>query len=433
MRGKFALVEAQERPMATNKYQSMNYSLDIEKIRRDFPILRREISDGKPLVYLDNAATSQTPVQVIADITRFYRDHNANIHRGVHTLSIEATELHELARKKIAQFFNAPTSDECIFTSGTTESINLVAHAWGRQHLRKGDRIVITEIEHHSNIVPWQILRDEVGIELKYIPMLSDGTLDMDYASDLITANTKLVAVTAMSNALGNITEVSAVVDLAKKAGALVLLDGAQSAPHLKTDIQQLDIDFFACSAHKMLGPTGIGLLWAKMEHLTTMKPFMSGGDMILTVSMENSTWADIPAKFEAGTPNIAGAIGFGAACDYLTNVGMENIRNHEMQITQYALDKLQRIERVRIFGPLDSEKRGGVISFNIEGVHPHDVGQVLDSNGVAIRTGHHCAQPIMSALNVPATARASFYLYNTEKEVEKLTEALNAVIKYFG
>ena len=419
--------------MATNKYQSMNYSLDIEKIRRDFPILRREISDGKPLVYLDNAATSQTPVQVIADITRFYRDHNANIHRGVHTLSIEATELHELARKKIAQFFNAPTSDECIFTSGTTESINLVAHAWGRQHLRKGDRIVITEIEHHSNIVPWQILRDEVGIELKYIPMLSDGTLDMDYASDLITANTKLVAVTAMSNALGNITEVSAVVDLAKKAGALVLLDGAQSAPHLKTDIQQLDIDFFACSAHKMLGPTGIGLLWAKMEHLTTMKPFMSGGDMILTVSMENSTWADIPAKFEAGTPNIAGAIGFGAACDYLTNVGMENIRNHEMQITQYALDKLQRIERVRIFGPLDSEKRGGVISFDIEGVHPHDVGQVLDSEGVALRTGHHCAQPIMSALNVPATARASFYLYNTEKEVEKLTEALNAVIKYFG
>ena len=419
--------------MATNESQSMTYSLDIEKIRRDFPILRREISDGKPLVYLDNAATSQTPVQVIADITRFYRDHNANIHRGVHTLSIEATELHELARKKIAQFFNAPTSDECIFTSGTTESINLVAHAWGRQHLRKGDRIVITEIEHHSNIVPWQILRDEVGIELKYIPMLSDGTLDMDYASDLITANTKLVAVTAMSNALGNITEVSAVVDLAKKAGALVLLDGAQSAPHLKTDIQQLDIDFFACSAHKMLGPTGIGLLWAKMEHLTTMKPFMSGGDMILTVSMENSTWADIPAKFEAGTPNIAGAIGFGAACDYLTNVGMENIRNHEMQITQYALDKLQRIERVRIFGPLDSEKRGGVISFNIEGVHPHDVGQVLDSNGVAIRTGHHCAQPIMSALNVPATARASFYLYNTEKEVEKLTEALNAVIKYFG
>ena len=411
----------------------MNYSLDIEKIRRDFPILRREISDGKPLVYLDNAATSQTPVQVIADITRFYRDHNANIHRGVHTLSIEATELHENARKKIAHFFNAPTSDECIFTSGTTESINLVAHAWGRQHLKKGDRIVITEIEHHSNIVPWQILRDEVGIELKYIPMLSNGALDMDYASDLITTNTKLVAITAMSNALGNITEVSAVVDLAKKAGALILLDGAQSAPHLKTDIQQLDIDFFACSAHKMLGPTGIGLLWAKMEHLTTMKPFMSGGDMILTVSMENSTWADIPAKFEAGTPNIAGAIGFGAACDYLTNVGMENIRNHEMQITQYALDKLQRIERVRIFGPLDSEKRGGVISFDIEGVHPHDVGQVLDSEGVAIRTGHHCAQPIMSALNVPATARASFYLYNTEKEVEKLTKALNTVIEYFG
>jgi cysteine desulfurase/selenocysteine lyase len=419
--------------MTIDKYQSITHSLDIEKIRRDFPILKREVSDGKPLVYLDNAATSQTPVQVIAEITRFYRDHNANIHRGVHTLSIEATELHEGARKKVANFFNAPSSDECIFTSGTTESINLVAHAWGRQHLKKGDRIVITEIEHHSNIVPWQILRDEVGIELKYIPMSSDGSLDMDYAADLITENTKLVAVTAMSNALGNITDISAIVELAKKTGALVLLDGAQSAPHLETDIQLLDIDFFACSAHKMLGPTGIGLLWAKMEHLTTMRPFMGGGDMILTVSMENSTWADIPAKFEAGTPNIAGAIGFGAACDYLTDVGMKNIRNHEMEITQYALDKLAKIDRVKIFGPLDSNKRGGVISFNVDRIHPHDVGQVLDSDGIAIRTGHHCAQPIMSALNIPATARASFYLYNTEKEVDKLAEALDAVIEYFG
>ena len=433
MRDKFILLTTQEVPMTIDIHHSATHSLDIEKIRRDFPILKREIADGKTLVYLDNAATSQTPVQVIAEITRFYRDHNANIHRGVHTLSIEATDLHENARKKIAHFFNAPDPNECIFTRGTTESINLVAHAWGRQHLRKGDRVVITEIEHHSNIVPWQILRDELGIELKYIPMASDGGLDMDYASDLISDNTKLVAVTAMSNALGNITEISPIVKLAKKVGALVLLDGAQSAPHLKTDFQLLDIDFFACSAHKMLGPTGIGLLWAKMEHLATMRPFMGGGDMILTVNMENSTWADIPAKFEAGTPNIAGAIGFGAACDYLTDVGMHNIRHHEMQITQYALDRLEKIERVQVFGPLDSTKQGGVISFNVEGIHPHDVGQVLDSDGIAIRTGHHCAQPIMLALNVPATARASFYLYNTEREVDKLAEALNTVIEYFG
>ena len=412
---------------------SAPYSLDIAKIRRDFPILKREVQDGKPLVYLDNAATSQTPVQVIAEITRFYRDHNANIHRGVHTLSIEATELHENARKKIAHFFNAPDANECIFTRGTTESINLVAHAWGRQHLRKGDRVVITEIEHHSNIVPWQILRDEIGIELRYIPMSPDGSLDMDYAADIISDNTKLVAVTAMSNALGNITEISPIVELAKKVGALVLLDGAQSAPHLKTDLQLLDIDFFACSAHKMLGPTGIGLLWAKMEHLNTMRPFMGGGDMILTVSMESSTWADIPAKFEAGTPNIAGAIAFGAACDYLVDIGMNNIRDHERQITKYALNKLEKIERVQTFGPLDPDKRGGVISFNVDGIHPHDVGQVLDSNGVAIRTGHHCAQPIMLALNIPATARASFYLYNTEAEVDKLAESLNTVIEYFG
>ena len=263
--------------------------------------------------------------------------------------------------------------------------------------------------------------------------MSPDGSLDMDYAADIISDNTKLVAVTAMSNALGNITEISPIVELAKKVGALVLLDGAQSAPHLKTDLQLLDIDFFACSAHKMLGPTGIGLLWGKMEHLNTMRPFMGGGDMILTVSMESSTWADIPAKFEAGTPNIAGAIAFGAACDYLVDIGMKNIRDHERQITQYALNKLEKIERVQIFGPLDSDKRGGVISFNVDGIHPHDVGQVLDSNGVAIRTGHHCAQPIMLALNIPATARASFYLYNTEAEVDKLAESLNTVIEYFG
>ena len=405
---------------------------DINRIRRDFPILKREIG-GVPLVYLDNAATSQKPVQVIAELTRYYRDHNANVHRGVHTLSVEATELYEGARAKIAAFIGASDQHEIIFTRGTTESINLVAHGWGRKHLQAGDEVVVSEIEHHSNIVPWQMLRDERGIVLKYIPMLPDGTLDLEVARSIIGPKTKLLSITAMSNALGTIVPLQELIPLAKAHGALVLVDGAQSVPHMAVDVQALGIDFLAFSGHKMLGPTGIGALWGRMPILESMDPFMGGGDMILNVTMEQSTWAGVPAKFEAGTPNIADAIGLGAAVDYLSALGMDEVRRHEIEITDYALRRLADVPGVSIFGPMDAQQRGGVVSFELEGVHPHDIGQVLDTKGVAIRTGHHCAQPVMAALDVPATARASFYIYNTTAEVDALASALEAASAFFG
>jgi len=406
---------------------------DLARIRRDFPILKREVAPGVPLVYLDNAATSQRPVQVIAAITRYYRDHNANIHRGVHTLSVESTDMYEEARNKIARFINAPDAREIVFTRNTTESINLVAHGWGRKFLKAGDEVVLTEIEHHSNIVPWQMLRDERGIVLRFIPMLPDGTLDLDEARRLIGPKTKLVSFTAMSNALGSIVPVPELVAMAKAEGATVLVDGAQSVPHLPVDVQALGIDFLAFSGHKMLGPNGIGILWGRLDLLDAMDPFLGGGDMILTVTLERSTWADVPAKFEAGTPDISGAIGFGVAVDYLNAVGMPAIRKHEIEITAYALRRLADVPGLSIFGRPNAEERGGVISFEMEGIHPHDVGQVLDTHGVAIRTGHHCAQPVMAALNVPATARASFYLYNTNEEVDALADALERTNAFFG
>jgi len=406
---------------------------DLARIRRDFPILKREVGSGAGLVYLDNAATSQRPVQVLAEITRFYRDHNANIHRGVHTLSVEATELYEQARAKVARFIGAAGPREVIFTRNTTESINLVAHAWARKFLRPGDEVVISEIEHHSNIVPWQMLRDERGITLKYIPMLPDGTLDLDYARTAITGRTRLVAITAMSNALGTIVPLDVIVAQAKAVGALVLVDGAQSVPHLPVDVQALGVDFLAFSGHKMLAPFGIGVLWGRLPLLESMDPFLGGGDMILTVSMERSTWAEVPAKFEAGTPNVGDAVALGAAVDYLTALGMDAVREHERALTGYALRRLADVPGVRIFGVPDADRRGGVISFELEGVHPHDVGQVLDTKGVAIRTGHHCAQPVMLALNVPATARASFYIYNTTAEVDALASGLEDVARFFG
>jgi cysteine desulfurase / selenocysteine lyase len=409
------------------------HALDLAKIRRDFPILKRDVASGVPLVYLDNAATSQRPVQVMAEITRFYRDHNANIHRGVHTLSVEATELYEGVREKVRGFINAPSAHEVIFTGGTTASINLVAQGWGRKFLSAGDEVVISEIEHHSNIVPWQMLRDAIGFELKYIPMLPDGTLDMVAARELIGPKTKLLSVTAMSNALGSIVAVAELVGLAKAQGAVVLVDAAQHAPHMPLDVQAWDADFVAFSSHKMLGPTGVGVLWGRMELLEAMDPFMGGGDMILTVTMEQSTWADVPNKFEAGTPNIAGVVGFGAAIDYLSEIGMHSVRAHEIEITDYALRRLGDVPGVTIFGPERAEDRGGVVSFELEAIHPHDVGQVLDSHGVAIRAGHHCAQPVMAALNVPATARASFYIYNTRDEVDALASALEATNRMFG
>ena len=406
---------------------------DIARIRRDFPILKREVASGARLVYLDNAATSQRPVQVLAEITRFYRDHNANIHRGVHTLSVEATELYEQARTKVARFIGAGDPREIIFTRNTTESINLVAHSWARKFLKPGDEVVVSEIEHHSNIVPWQMLRDERGITLKYIPMLPDGTLDLDAAQSIITERTRLVSITAMSNALGTIVPLDVIVARAKAVGALVLVDGAQSVPHMPVDVQSMGIDFLAFSGHKMLAPFGIGVLWGRLPLLDSMDPFMGGGDMILTVSMDHSTWADVPAKFEAGTPNVGDAVALGAAVDYLAALGMDEVRRHEREITDYALRRLADVPGVTIFGVPDAAGRGGVISFELEGVHPHDIGQVLDTRGVAIRTGHHCAQPVMLALNVPATARASFYIYNTTDEVDALASGLEEVGRFFG
>ena len=406
---------------------------DIARIRRDFPILKREVASGAQLVYLDNAATSQRPVQVLAEITRFYRDHNANIHRGVHTLSVEATELYEQARAKVARFIGASDPREIIFTRNTTEAINLVAHSWARKFLKAGDEVVVSEIEHHSNIVPWQMLRDERGIVLRYIPMLPDGTLDLDAMQSIITERTRLVAITAMSNALGTIVPLDVIVARAKAVGAVVLVDGAQSVPHMPVDVEALGVDFLAFSGHKMLAPFGIGVLWGRLALLDSMDPFMGGGDMILTVSMEQSTWADVPAKFEAGTPNVGDAVALGAAVDYLSALGMDEVRRHEREITDYALRRLADVPGVSIFGVPDAEHRGGVISFELEGVHPHDIGQVLDTKGVAIRTGHHCAQPVMLALNVPATARASFYIYNTTAEVDALASGLEEVGRFFG
>ena len=407
-------------------------ALDIERIRRDFPVLKREVN-GRPLVYLDNAATSQKPVQVMAEITRYYRDINSNIHRGVHTLSVEATERYEAARERVRAFFGAPDVSEIIFTRNTTESINLVAHAFGRAFLEAGDEVLISEIEHHSNIVPWQMLREERGIALRHIPMLPDGTLDLDEARRLIGPRTKLLSITLMSNALGTIVPVAELAELARAQGARVLVDAAQAAPHLPIDVGELGVDFLACSAHKMLGPTGVGVLWGRRELLEEMPPFLGGGDMIASVSLEESTWNKLPYKFEAGTPNIAGVIGFGVALDYLEAVGMDAIRRHERDLTAYALDRLIDVPGVTLYGPLDPDLRGGVVSFGLDGVHPHDIGQVLDSHGVAIRAGHHCAQPVMRKLDVAATARASFYLYNTRQEVDVLEAAVRETSDFFG
>ena len=406
-------------------------TFDVQAIRRDFPILKRQVND-RPLIYLDNAATSQKPVQVIAELTRYYRDSNANIHRGVHVLSQEATEQYEDVREKVRDFINAPAASEIVFTRNTTESINLVAHSWGRAFLEAGDEVLISEIEHHSNIVPWQMLRDERGIVLRHIPMLDDGTLDLAEARKLIGPKTKLLAITQMSNALGTIVPVAELAELAHAQGALVLVDGAQAAPHVATDVQALGADFYVFSAHKMLGPTGVGVLWARGELLEAMPPFLGGGDMILTVTLEQSTWNEVPHKFEAGTPNIAGVIGFGKAIDYLQRLGMARVRAHERELVEYALDRMVDLPGVTMYGPLDPDLRGGVVSFGMDGVHPHDIGQVLDANGIAIRAGHHCAQPVMQRLEISATARASFYIYNTRDEVDALVASVGEVSRFF-
>jgi len=405
----------------------------FENIRKDFPILKRTVRDNKPLVYLDNASTTQKPNQVIDAITDYYQNHNANIHRAVYALAEESTEAYETARDKIANFVNVKNRQEIIFVRGTTEAINLVAYAWGRSHVDEGDIIVTTEYEHHSNIVPWQLLTQEKRAKLEYIGMDDNGELILDDLDKyLATGKVKLVTFSLMSNVLGTITDAKKIIEKCKAAGVLTLIDGAQAVPHMKVDLDTLGCDFFAFSGHKMLAPTGVGILWVRKPVLQTMNPFHGGGDMIREVHKYETTWNDLPYKFEAGTPNIADVIGFGAAIDYLTKIGMDNVRQHEIELTKYAMEKFAKIPGLQIYGTKDIAKRGGVISFNFADVHPHDVADIIDKEGISLRSGHHCAQVLMERLNVAATSRASFYIYNTKEDVDALIDSLNIVAKVF-
>ncbi|MBV6394724.1 MAG: putative cysteine desulfurase [Anaerolineales bacterium] len=406
--------------------------LNTNEIRRDFPILERATAGGARVTYLDSTATSQKPLTVIEAMDVFYRRSNANIHRGVHTLAEEATALYESAREKIARFVNAPSARQIVYTRNATEAINLVAYTWARSNLKAGDLIILTEMEHHSNLVPWHMLAAERGIELDFIPVTEDGLLDLDAYRSLLARDPKLVAFTHMSNVLGTINPAMEIIRLARDAGAVSLVDAAQSVPHLTVDVQALDADFLAFSAHKMCGPTGIGALYGKTELLESMPPFLGGGDMIKEVKLRSFRPNTLPHKFEAGTPAIAEAVGFGAAVDYLTKIGMDNIAAHEHEITEYALERLDEVPGVKVFGP-PSDKKGGVTSFTLEGVHPHDVAQILDRDGIAIRAGHHCAQPLHEKFGIPATSRASFYLYNTKEEVDLLVNGLYKVKELFG
>ena len=407
--------------------------LDVEKIRPDFPILTKEIF-GNPLVYLDNAATSQKPRQVIDALIDYYENFNANVHRGVHTLSVEATDRFEDAREKVSSFINCESSDSVIWTRNASESLNLVAYSWGEHNIGEGDEILLTPMEHHSNLVPWQELARRKNAVIKFIPMLENGTLDMDQVDDLITEKTALVSAVHMSNALGTINPVRELAEKAHRSGAKILVDGAQSVPHMPTDVQELNCDFLVFSGHKMLGPTGIGALYVEKEILESMEPFLTGGEMVLEVSYQKASWADLPMRFEAGTPNIADSIGLGSAVDYLNGLGMGNVREHEKDLTAYALDRFRKadLEGLDLFGPDDPNIRGGVFSFNTPDVHPHDLGTFLDRMGIAVRTGHHCAMPLVRSLGVAATTRASFYLYNTEKEVDILVDAVTEALRYF-
>jgi cysteine desulfurase/selenocysteine lyase len=406
-------------------------TLDVQKIRKDFPILEREVY-GKPLVYLDNAATSQKPRQVIDALVHYYEHSNANIHRALHCLGEEATEAYEAAREKVAKFINAPSPENIVFTRNTTEAINLVAYTWARQNIREGDEILLTRMEHHSNLIPWQRLAAEKGATTRYVEITDEQTLALDGLENLFDARTKMMAMPHVSNSLGTINPVEKIGAEARRHGVMFLVDGAQGTPHLPVDVQAIGCDFYAFSSHKMLGPTGVGVLYGRSELLEEMEPFLGGGEMIKKVTYEGATWNDLPWKFEAGTPNIADVIAFGAAIDYLSDVGMENVRQHEIEITDYALRKLSELDDMTIYGPQDLSQRGGVVSFNYGTLHPHDVGTILDRHGVAIRAGHHCTQPLMRQLGVSGTARASFYLYNTLEEVDVLVEALQAAREFF-
>ena len=405
---------------------------DLDAIRADFPILQRKIH-GQELVYLDNAATTQKPKQVIKSLTDYYEQTNANVHRGVHTLSIEATDGYEVARTKVAKFINAPRSEEVIWTRNTSESLNLVAATWAEANISEGDNIVITAMEHHSNIVPWQQLAFKKGAEIRYLSHNDDGVIDFEDASSVIDSRTKLVSVTHMSNVLGTINPVAKLAELAHEVGAVILVDAAQSVPHMPVDVQAIDADFLAFSAHKMLGPTGIGVLWGRLDLLEEMPPYMFGGDMILEVTYEDAKWNDLPYKFEAGTPNIADAFATGVAVDYLSELGMENVWQHEQELTAYAMEQILSLDNVKVLGPQDSSQRGGVISFIHETIHPHDLGTALDQQGIAIRTGHHCAMPLVRSYDVVAAARASFYIYNTRSEVDALVNGISETEGYFN
>ncbi len=406
-------------------------SLDPIRLKKDFPIFKRLVH-GKPLVYLDNAATTQKPRAVIDALVDFYENHNANVHRGVHTLSEEATNMVEASRAKTAKFIGAPKPETVIFTRNATESINLVAHAWGRKFLKAGDEIVLTEMEHHSNIVPWQLLAAERGVVLKFIPVEYDGTLDLSKVRATVGPKTKLLSFVAISNALGTVNPVAEMIAIGKAAGATVLVDACQWAPHRTMDVVAWGADFIAFSAHKMLGPTGIGVLWGREELLSAMDPFLGGGDMISRVSLERSTWNELPYKFEAGTPNIADAVAFGPALDYLTAVGLDSVREHEDKLAAKAVALLGEYPAVGVLGPKEPSRRSGVVSFNIAGLHPHDVGTIFDLEGVAVRVGHHCCQPLMHKLQCGGTTRASFYLYNDESDVEALGRALKRTLDFF-
>ena len=406
--------------------------LNITEIKKDFPILDREVYPKKKLVYLDSAASSQKPIQVIDAMGDMYKSQYANIHRGIYKVAEEATESYELAREKVAAFIGAESPREIIFTRNATESINLVAHTWARKNLAQDDVVLLTEMEHHSNLVPWQMLVEEKGIRLEFVPINNDGLLDQDAYVKLLALRPKLVAFTQMSNVLGTVNPANEMVYLAHEAGAVTLLDGAQSVPHIPVSVQEVKVDFLAFSGHKMLGPSGIGVLYGRMELLEEMPPFLGGGDMIKSVHLRSFSTNEVPYKFEAGTPAIVEAVGLGAAIDYLNNVGMRNIAAHEKEIISYALDRLEEIPYVKVYGP-EAQYKGGVASFTIEGVHPHDISQILDSEGVAIRAGHHCAMPLHEKLNLGATARASFYLYNSKEDVDVLVNSIYKVIKMFG
>ena len=410
--------------------QSGTAKLDVARIREDFPILKTMVN-GKPLVYLDNAATSQKPQAVLDTLHRYYTEENSNIHRGVHSLSQAATKDYEDARAKVRSFLNAPDDKQIIFVRGATEGINLVASSYGRQNIGAGDEVIVTAMEHHSNIVPWQILCQEKGASLKVIPINDDGELLLDEYEKLLNPRTKLVSVVHISNSLGTINPMEQIIEIAHARGVPVLVDGAQSAPHMPIDVQKLDCDFFVFSGHKVYGPTGIGALYGKMDLLESMPPYQGGGDMIKSVSFEKTSYNDLPYKFEAGTPNIAGVIGLGAAIDYLTGLGMDITRAHEDSLLEYGTERLSNISRVRLIGT--AANKASILSFVMDGVHPHDIGTILDSEGIAIRAGHHCTQPLMERFGIPATARASLAFYNTEEEIDLLVRGIDKVIEVFG